>query len=114
MLAVSATLHSGFRGGFIFPLFFIGAATGTAAAMAVGVVFPHVPVAVVVLGFMAATNVAVTKTPISTAVLLTSLSGTAVLPAVLAACLASFVVTTRVSLISTQRSRVPPAAAPAA
>ena len=28
MLAVSCTLHSGFRGGFIFPLFYIGAAIG--------------------------------------------------------------------------------------
>jgi H+/Cl- antiporter ClcA len=30
MLAVSCTLHSGFRGGFIFPLFYIGAAVGLA------------------------------------------------------------------------------------
>jgi H+/Cl- antiporter ClcA len=104
-IAVGATLHSGFRGGFIFPLFFIGAATGLAISLALGTVFSHVPVAAVVLCMMAATNVAVTKTPISTAVILTSLSGTALFPAVTTACIASFILTSRVSLIQTQRSR---------
>ena len=104
-VAVGLTLHSGFRGGFIFPLFFIGAAVGAAVAMAVATVCPAVPVPVVILCVMAATNVAVTKTPISTAVILTSLSGTALLPAVVTACLASFLLTSRTYLIPTQRSR---------
>ncbi len=104
-VAVGVTLHSGFRGGFIFPLFFIGAGVGAAAALVISTVYPAVPAPVVVLCVMAATNVAVTKTPVSTAVIVTSVSGTAFLPAVVAACLASFLLTSRTSLISTQRSR---------
>jgi H+/Cl- antiporter ClcA len=101
MISVGVTLHSGFRGGFIFPLFFIGAIIGLAISM----VFPSLPAPVVMLSMMAAVNVAVTKTPISTAVILSTLSGTAYMPAMVAACCASFLLTTRVSLIRTQRSR---------
>jgi H+/Cl- antiporter ClcA len=106
-MAVGATLHSGFRGGFIFPLFFIGAAVGIALSLVLGVWFPQLPTPVIVLGVMAATNVAVTKTPISTIVILSSLTGTAFIPSLVAACFASFLLTTRVSLIATQRSRTP-------
>ncbi|HPF38735.1 MAG TPA: chloride channel protein [Phycisphaerae bacterium] len=105
MIAVGATLHSGFRGGFIFPLFLIGGAVGLAASLAASAVFPQVPAPVIILCMMAATNVAVTKTPVATTVILTSLSGTAFMPALAAACLASFLLTTRVTLIPTQRSR---------
>ncbi|HET8656912.1 MAG TPA: chloride channel protein [Longimicrobiaceae bacterium] len=107
MVAVGMTLHSGFRGGFIFPLFLIGAALGMAVSIGTHGLF-SAPVAM--LCTMAAVNVAVTKTPISSAVILTTVSGTSMLPVIGAACLASFVLTTRVSLIETQRSRaaVPP------
>ena len=77
MLTIGVTLHSGFRGGFIFPLFFIGAAIGLAITLA----FPSLPAPIVILSTMAAVNVAVTKTPISTTVILTTLSGTAFMPA---------------------------------
>lgn len=103
MLAISCTLHSGFRGGFIFPLFFIGATLGLAVSLA----FPQVPLAVAVLCLMAAVNVAVTKTPISTTVILTSLSGTSMLPVIVTASFASFLLTTRLSLIHSQRPRFP-------
>ncbi len=103
MFTIGVTLHSGFRGGFIFPLFFIGAAVG----LAVTLVFPELPAPIVILSMMAAVNVAVTKTPISTALILTTLSGTDYLPALIAACFASFLLTTRVSLIRTQRGRQP-------
>jgi H+/Cl- antiporter ClcA len=101
MLAVGCTLHSGFRGGFIFPLFFIGAAAG----LAVPAVFPGVPPHLAALCTMAAVNVAVTKTPISTTVILTTLSGFSILPLLLVASFVSFICTTRVTLIRTQRSR---------
>jgi H+/Cl- antiporter ClcA len=101
MVSVGVTLHSGFRGGFIFPLFFIGGTIG----LAITLLFPSLPAPVVMLSMMAAVNVAVTKTPISTAVILSTLSGTAYMPAMVAACCASFLLTTRVSLIRTQRSR---------
>lgn len=101
MLTISFTLHSGFRGGFIFPLFFIGAAGG----LAVSTLLPGIPIALSVLCMMAAVNVAVTKTPISTTVILTTLSGTALIPAVVAATFVSFVLTTRIVLIRSQRAR---------
>ena len=62
--SVGFTLHSGYRGGFIFPLFFIGATSGIAISIATRQVIP-LPVAIV--GLMAAINVGVTKTPISEA-----------------------------------------------
>jgi H+/Cl- antiporter ClcA len=101
MLAIGFTLHSGFRGGFIFPLFFIGAAAGIAMSLLI----PGLPVAVSAICMMAAVNVAVTKTPISTSVILTTLSGTSMMPVVLVASFASYFLTTRVTLIGTQRPR---------
>jgi H+/Cl- antiporter ClcA len=102
MLAIGFTLHSGFRGGFIFPLFFIGAAVGLALSVATG---GWVTPAVSMLCLMAAVNVAVTKTPISTSVILTTLSGTSMLPVIVASSFTSFLFTTRIALIGTQRAR---------
>ncbi|PPS45020.1 chloride channel protein [Chroococcidiopsis sp. TS-821] len=101
MLAISCTLHSGFRGGFIFPLFYIGAAIGLAIALA----FPQIHPTIGMVCLMAAVNVAVTKTPISTSVILSVLSDTAMLPVIVIASFVSFLLTTQLSLIPTQRSR---------
>lgn len=101
-VAIGITLHTGYRGGFIFPLFFIGAAVGLAIALASGGL---VPLSVGALCLMAALNVAVTRTPISTTVILATLSGTSMVPVIGAASLVSFLLTTPVSLIRTQRSR---------
>lgn len=101
MLAISCTLHSGFRGGFIFPLFYIGAAIGLAIALA----FPQIHPTIGMVCLMAAVNVAVTKTPISTSVILSVLSDTAMLPIIVIASFVSFLLTTQLSLIQTQRSR---------
>ncbi|WP_250124594.1 chloride channel protein [Chroococcidiopsis sp. CCMEE 29] len=106
MLAVSCTLHSGFRGGFIFPLFYIGAAAGLAISLAVPQIHPTIGM----ICMMAAVNVAVTKTPISTTVILSVLSDTAMVPVLVIASFVSFLLTTQVCLIQTQRSRVTVAA----
>ena len=103
MLAVSCTLHSGFRGGFIFPLFYIGAAVGLAISLA----FPQIHPTIGMICMMAAVNVAITKTPISTTVILSVLSDTAMVPVIVIASFVSFILTTRVCLIKTQRSRTP-------
>jgi len=105
MLAVSVTLTTGFRGGFIFPLFFIG---GTAGIALSGFTNGWFPLPVAVLCLMAATNVGVTRTPVSSTVLLATLSGMAAVPLLLAASLTSFLLTARVRMIATQRSRVLP------
>ncbi len=101
MLAVACTLHSGFRGGFIFPLFYIGAAVGLAIALAVPQIHPTIGM----ICMMAAVNVAITKTPVSTTVILSVLSDTAMVPVIVIASFTSFLLTTQVSLIKTQRSR---------
>lgn len=101
MLAVSATLHSGFRGGFIFPLMFIGAVIGTASTMLV----PSIPATVAIIAMMAAVNVAVTKTPISTCIILASVTGVSMMPVLIAASIVSLLLTTKLNLIHTQRPR---------
>lgn len=101
MLAISFTLHSGFRGGFIFPLFYLGATFGYAIALS----FPDLHPTIAMVCMMAAVNVAITKTPISTTVILSVLSDTAMVPVILIASFTSFLLTTKVSLIGTQRSR---------
>ena len=103
MLAVSCTLHSGFRGGFIFPLFYIGAAVGLATSLAVPQIHPTIGM----VCMMAAVNVAITKTPVSTTVILSVLSDTAMVPVIVIASFVSFLLTTQVCLIQTQRSRTP-------
>ncbi|MGB3296174.1 MAG: chloride channel protein [Phormidesmis sp.] len=101
MFAISFTLHSGFLGGFIFPLFFIGANTGLAIALLI----PSLHPTVAMVCLMAAVNVAVTKTPVSTSIILSVLSGTAMLPVIVIASFVSFVLTSKVTMIGTQRSR---------
>lgn len=101
MFAISVTLHSGFLGGFIFPLFFIGANVGLAIALAVPQVHPTVGM----VCLMAAVNVAVTKTPVSTSIILSVLSGTAMLPVIVIASFTSFLLTSKIAMIRTQRSR---------
>jgi H+/Cl- antiporter ClcA len=100
-LAVGATLHSGFRGGFIFPMFFIGAAVGAAISLLV----PSVPAPVIIIAMMAAVNVAVTKTPISTCIILATLTGTSLMPVLICSSLVSLLLTTKLNLIHTQRTR---------
>ncbi|PZO44507.1 MAG: voltage-gated chloride channel [Pseudanabaena frigida] len=101
MLAISCTLHSGFRGGFIFPLFYIGAAVGLAIALGIPQVHPTIGM----VCMMAAVNVAITKTPISTTVILSVLSDTAMVPVIVIASLTSFLLTLNLNMIQTQRSR---------
>lgn len=105
MLAVSVTLNSGFRGGFIFPLFFIGGTAGAALSIATADWFPR-PLSIVCL--MAATNVGVTRTPISTTILLGTLTSLSVTPLILAASLTAFVLTNKIQLIQSQRPRKAP------
>ena len=93
---------TGWRGGFIIPLFFIGFCVGRIVAV-------HLPGASVwpfVLGVMIAANVGVTKTPLGSTLVVTEMSGSALLPTALIASLVSLIVTSPVGLIETQRDRV--------
>lgn len=101
MVAICFTIHGGFRGGFIFPLFFTGASLGLAIAFGLPALHPTIAV----LCCMAAVNVAITKTPISTTVILSVLSDTTILPIVAVASFTSFLLTSNIGLLKTQRSR---------
>lgn len=102
MLTVSLSLQSGFRGGFIFPLFFIGAAAG----MAVSLVIPQIPPTVAMVCTMAAVTVAVIKTPVSIVLILTVISHTEMIPVITTATMVSFLLSPRISLIQAQRHRL--------
>ncbi|WP_110984171.1 chloride channel protein [Acaryochloris thomasi] len=67
-----------YHGGFIFPLFFTGASLGLAVAFGIPTMHPTIAV----LCCMAAINVAIAKTPISTTIILTVLSDATILPVV--------------------------------
>jgi len=101
IFAISFTLHSGFLGGFIFPLFFIGANVG----LAMSLLIPGLHPTIAMVCLMAAVNVAVTKTPVSTSIILSVLSGTAMLPVIVIASFVSFVLTSNIAMIGTQRER---------
>ncbi len=101
-VAIGVTLGAGFRGGFFFPLFFIGACLGRAVAATV----PGLDPQVAMLAGMAAVNVGVTKTPIGTTILLTSLSGLDLATPILFASLVAFLATMRIGIIETQRPRM--------
>jgi H+/Cl- antiporter ClcA len=100
LLASSTIVSAGWRGGFIIPLFFMGAALGAAAAPALGI-----NQVVLMLALMAAANVGVTKTPLGSCLIVAAMAGYRLLPPVLAASLVSLFLTSRVSMIETQRER---------
>jgi H+/Cl- antiporter ClcA len=95
------TLSSGWRGGFIIPMFFMGVALGRATH----VLFPGSNEVVMMAAFMAALNVGVTKTPIGSTLVVTEMSGLQVLPTTLVAAMLSLLLTSEVNLIHSQRER---------
>ncbi|HZG38469.1 MAG TPA: hypothetical protein VEZ50_07270, partial [Nodosilinea sp.] len=80
--------------------------------LAIALGFPQVHPTIGMVCMMAAVNVAITKTPISTTVILSVLSDTAMVPVIVIASLTSFLLTINLSMIKTQRSRPEPASGP--
>jgi H+/Cl- antiporter ClcA len=101
--ATTVTLSTGWRGGFIIPLFFIGAALGRLSH----VWLPHTNEAVMMAAFMAAINVGVTKTPLGSTLVVSQMVGLRVLPTTLIAAVIALLLTSEVGLIHTQRHREP-------
>jgi H+/Cl- antiporter ClcA len=100
LVASSTIVSAGWRGGFIIPLFFIGVALGSAGGSALG---GHG--VILMLALMAATNVGVTKTPLGSCLIVAQMAGLRLVPPVLVASLVSLLLTSRVSMIETQRER---------
>lgn len=104
VVASAVTVVSGWKGGFIIPLFFIGYCLGRATT-------GHLPGGdpwILAAGMMAAANVGVTKTPIGSTLVVTEMAGMTVLPSTLLASLVSLLLTSGVTLIDSQRERFDP------
>ena len=101
LVASAVTLASGWRGGFIIPLFFIGAALGVAAHGW----FPSTNEWVLVTALMVACNVGVTKTPIGSVLVVTEMAGVTLLPTTIIAAVVALLLTSNVALIESQRRR---------
>ncbi|QHG17160.1 chloride channel protein [Nostoc sp. ATCC 53789] len=98
MAAISITVTGGWRGGFIIPLFFTGACIGKAVA----VLIPGLNPALAMICTMAAVNAAVTRTPISTTLLLSKLTNLSPFTPILFASLIGFFLSPKVPLIASQ------------
>lgn len=98
MATISLTVTGGWRGGFIIPIFFTGACLGKAIAA----LLPGMNPALAMICTMAALNASVTRTPISTTLLLTKLTNVSPLTPILFASLVGFFLAPKVPLITSQ------------
>ena len=71
LVASAVTVTSGWRGGFIIPLFLVGVALGRLAAQAI----PGTDEVVMVAALMAAINAGVTKTPLGSTIVVSEMAG---------------------------------------
>jgi H+/Cl- antiporter ClcA len=101
LVASSVTWATEWRGGFIIPLFFVGACVGRALHVAA----PGTTEAVLVAGCMAAGVAAVTRTPIGSALVVSGMAGLRLLPTTLLASVVAFALSGSLGLITTQRER---------
>jgi H+/Cl- antiporter ClcA len=101
MVGTTVTLSSGWRGGFIIPLFFMGMSMGRLGHA----VFPHTNEVVLMAGIMAAANCGVTKTPLGSTLVVAEMTGLALLAPVLIASIVALFLTSEVGLIHSQRDR---------
>jgi len=101
LAGAAVTLASGWRGGFIIPLFFIGVALGRLGH----VLFPSTHEVVLMTALMAAVNVGVTKTPVGSALVVSEMTGLRLLPTTVVASVVALLITSPVALIDSQRER---------
>lgn len=99
IIAIAITVTSGWRGGFIIPLFFVGATLG----LILHKLFPATNLSLVIISCMAAINVCVTRTPMSTTILLATLTGFEYFIPILFASLTGYFLAPRIPFISSQR-----------
>jgi H+/Cl- antiporter ClcA len=101
LLGAAIALVTGWRGGFIIPLFFSGFVLG----WAVSGWLPIDHQWVFITGTMVAANVAVTKTPFGSALVVTEMTGYTLLPTSIVSSLTSLILTSPVGLLKNQRQR---------
>ncbi len=101
LLSAAIALVTGWRGGFIIPLFFAGFVLGWAVSHWLPIEHEWV----FITGTMVAANVAVTKTPFGSALVVTEMTGFTLLPTSLVSSLTCLVLTSPVGLLESQRQR---------
>lgn len=104
LLAIALTVTGGWRGGIIIPLFFVGACLGKAIPLALPGL--DVDAVLIMICLMASLNASVTRTPISTTLLLAKLTGFAPFTPILFASLVGFFLAPRIPFISAQLNPV--------
>ncbi|TGK10286.1 chloride channel protein [Leptospira fletcheri] len=98
ILAINTTISSGWRGGIIIPLFFVGATTGRFLMD----FFPTENESFLLICLMASVNASVTKTPVSTTILLADLTGVSSFTPVLFASLSGYFLSPKAPFIRSQ------------
>ena len=98
IIAISITVTSGWRGGFIIPLFFVGATLG----LIIHQLFPSINLTLAIVSCMGAINACVTRTPMSTTILLATLTGFGHFIPILFASLTGYFLAPRIPFISSQ------------
>ena len=101
IIAIAITVTSGWRGGFIIPLFFVGATLG----LIIHQIFPSVHVTLAVVSCMAAINACVTRTPMSSTILLATLTGFSYFIPILFASLTGYFLAPRIPFIGSQMDK---------
>src|SRR5690606_20939494 len=101
IIAISITVTSGWRGGFIIPLFFVGATLG----LIIHHLFPSINVTLAIVSCMAATNACVTRPPMSTTFLLAILTGFGAFLPFLFASLTGYFLAPRIPFIRSQMEK---------
>ncbi|MEX2592433.1 MAG: chloride channel protein [Anditalea sp.] len=98
ILAIAVTVTSGWRGGFIIPLFFVGTTLG----LVINHIYPGQNLALIAVCCMAAINACVTRTPISTIILLSTLTGFSYFVPIMFASLTGFFLAPKTPFIGAQ------------
>jgi len=98
LIAIAITVTSGWRGGFIIPLFFVGATLG----LIIHHFFPATNLTLAIVSCMAAINACVTRTPMSTTILLATLTGFSYFIPILFASLTGYFLAPRIPFIGSQ------------
>ncbi len=101
IIAIAITVTAGWRGGFIIPLFFVGATLG----MIIHYFFPQTNQTLAVISCMAAINACVTRTPMSTTILLATLTGFTYFVPILFASLTGYFFAPRIPFIKSQMEK---------
>ncbi len=101
IIAIAITVTSGWRGGFIIPLFFSGATIG----LIIHQLFPSTNPTLAIVSCMAAINACVTRTPMSTTILLATLTGFGHFIPILFASLTGYFLAPRIPFIGSQMEK---------